>query len=141
MKVAGMLFVSGQVVALALIVLGDAVFGQTGAGWDVLVALAFAAYVIAAGGGVPFLVPLVHGLIRRAPALGPEFLQEMDAAEPEGANWTAMGVDRVGGLGLFLVGYVGVLLSGSTQFNALLLGALLGVGFVRLHRFVRRRVR
>ena len=141
MKVAGILLVSGQLAAWALMVFGATVFGETGDAWDVLVALALAAYVIAVGAGVVFVVLLVLELIRRAPEMGAEFLQEIDAAEPEAATWTAVGVDVVGGIGLFLVGYVGVLLSDSTQFNALLLGTLLGVGFVRLHRFVRRRVR
>jgi hypothetical protein len=141
MKLAGILLVSGQLAGLAFLVLGEVVFDHTGDGWDVFVASALAAYLIACGAGIVFVALVVLGFIRRLPEATAGFLEEIDTAEPEAATWTAVGVDVVGGLGLFLVGYVGVLLAGSTQFNALLLGALLGAGFVRLHRFVRRRLR
>src|SRR5262245_51766403 len=114
MKIAVILLVSGQLAALALIVLREVVFGRTGDDWDVLVALAVGSYLTAVGAGIVFIVLLVLRFVHRLPEAGAEFLEEVDTAQPEGATWTAVGVDVVGGLGLFVAGYAGMLLTGST---------------------------
>ena len=146
MKVASILWVSGQLIAIALLALRAWVYGGSGEDWDPLLALALGIYVIALGALGVIVVILLHRLFRRlARAVmeeppSPSSLDEVESAW-SASSWNAVIIDVVGGLGLFVVGYAGVVSADSTRFNAILLGALLGVGFVRLHHLVRRRVR
>ena len=65
MKVASILWVSGQLIAIALLALRAWVYGGSGEDWDPLLALALGIYVIALGALGVIVVILLHRLFRR----------------------------------------------------------------------------